>query len=190
MKRVNLMLPLVLLVIICLVAPVFGQELPVKVQRKKTEPRVVGFIRHQGPFTDMPRVIDMLYAELEKGGYNICGPLMAVFYDDPGETPESELRWDVRIPVANPGSLGKPEDDILGFGYQDVAYVAYTYHVGPKEKIADSYNTLIDWQKTTKHDVSGYFTEVYWSRPDAEKQVIEIWLPVREKTASERGIKK
>ena len=187
--RTNFALPLAVLLIICFASSVLGQESPVKVHRKTTEPRVVAYIRHQGPYSEIPKLIERLYAELDEGGYHICGPLMSVYYNDPGETPASELLWDVRIPVVNPSSMLKADQDKLGFGYQDPAYVSYTYHVGPYETVGESYNILLDWAKTTKYDVTGYFTEVHWSPPGTENPVTEIWLPVREKTPAERGRK-
>ena len=119
--RKRLVLPLALVLIACFAASAFGQGSPVKVQLKTTEPRSVALIKHQGPYSDIPAVIDKLYAEVEKGGYLICGPLMTVYYNDPSKTPPEELLWDVRIPVTNAGSMRSTDNDQLGFGYQGPA---------------------------------------------------------------------
>lgn len=187
--RKKLILPLALLFAVCMVALAFAQEAPVKVHRKTTEPRTVAFIKHQGPYSGIPGAIDKLYAEIEKGGHLICGPLMTVYYNDPSVTPAGELIWDVRIPVTNPGSMRAVDNEKLGFGYQDPAYVAYTYHIGPYETVSESYGLLFDWARTNKYDITGYVTEVHWSPPDAKNLVTEIWLPVREKTAAERAFR-
>jgi effector-binding domain-containing protein len=187
--RKRLVLPLALLLAVCFVASALAQEAPVKVHRKTTEPRTVAIIKHKGPYSDIPGVIDKLYAGIDKGGYVVCGPLMTVYYNDPGATPAAELRWDVRIPVTNPGLMHAVEDDNLGFGYQDPAYVAYTYHVGPYETVGESYGLLLDWARTNKYDITGYITEVHWSAPDAKNLVTEIWLPVREKAPADRAFR-
>lgn len=189
MSRTSFAFMLATLLIICFVTSVFGEETPTKVHRKTTEPRVIALIRYQGPYSGIPGAIDKLYADLAKGGHHICGPLMTVYYNDPSQTAASDLMWDVRIPVTNPGSMLKAEIGDLGFGYQDPAYVAYTYHIGSYETVGESYNILLDWASTTKHDITGYITEIHWSPPDAENPVTEIWLPVREKGPGERAIR-
>jgi effector-binding domain-containing protein len=187
--RNRLVLPLAALLVICFVASALSQSGPVKVLRKNTEPRTIALMLHKGPYSDIPKVIESFYAEIEKGGHHICGPLMTVYYNDPTKTPAAELMWDVRIPVTNPGVMKKGNNDELGFGYQDQAYVAYTYHVGPFETVGESYNLLFEWAKTNRYDVAGYITEVHWSPPDAKNPVTEIWLPVNEKTPAERAFR-
>lgn len=187
--RTRTILPLAALLIICLVASALAQSGPVKVHRKNTEPRTIALIQHKGPYSDIPGIVESLYAELAKGGYHICGPLMTVYYNDPSQTPASDLFWDVRIPVTNPGMLKKGDLDKLGFGFQDKAYVSYTYHVGPYETISDSYGLLFDWAETNKYEITGYMTEVHWSEPDAKNPVTEIWLPVKQKTAAQRAVR-
>ena len=183
--RTRLVMPLALLLVICFVASAMAQSAPIKVHRKTTEPRTIAIIKHKGPYSDIPDVIENLYAELEKGGHFTCGPLMTVYYNDPKQAQASELFWDVRIPVTNPGSMLKAEEGKLGFGYQDPAYVAYTYHIGPYETVGESYDILFDWAKTNRYDITGLVTEVHWSPPDGKNLVTEIWLPVREKTPAE-----
>jgi effector-binding domain-containing protein len=187
--RIRTALPIALLLVLCLAATAAAQGSPIKVQLKTTEPRTVALIKSKGPYTGIPAMIDRLYAELEKGGYVICGPLMTVFFNDPSKTPPEELLWDVRIPVTNPGDMRSADEGKLGFGYQGPAYVAYTYHVGPYETIAEAYNTLFDWARTNRYDVTGFVTETRWSAPDAKNVVTEVWLPVNEKTPAERAFR-
>ena len=140
----------------------------------------------KGPHSGIPAAVKELYAKLEEGGYHICGPLMKVYYNDSSKTPDDELLWDVRIAVTNPGSMLKVEMGELGFGYLESVYVAYTYHTGTYDKVRESYDLLLDWAETTKHEVTGYMTELYWGPEGSDTPVIEIWLPVREKAPSER----
>jgi len=188
MKK-SIILTTALITLLCLAAAALCDEPVVKVHRKTTEPRTVAVIKQKGPYTGIPDTMNKLMGAVEKGGHMVCGPLMAVYYNDPSSTPPADLMWDVRVPVTNPGSMREVEHGELGFGYMDPAYVAYTYHIGSYDTAYESYNLLFDWARTNKYDVTGYITEIYWSEPSAKKAVTEIWLPVKEKTPAERAIR-
>jgi effector-binding domain-containing protein len=189
MPRSSLALLPALLLVFCAVNAAFSEEIPVTVMRKTTEPRTVAFIRQKGPIEELPDVIKRLYAEIDKGGYHVCGPLMAVYYNDPRQTPADEMSWDVRIPVTNPGPMTAVDTGKLGFGYQSPAYVAYTYHVGPLDTVDEAYDRLLEWAGTNQYQITGYVTEVYWSEPTAKMPVTEIWLPVEEKERPGRAVR-
>ena len=79
--------------------------------------------------------------------------------------------------------------DVLGFGLQDPAYVAYTYHTGSYDTVHESYNMLFEWARSNRYEVTGYVTEIYWTEPTAKQPVTEIWLPVKEKTPAQRALR-
>jgi AraC family transcriptional regulator len=154
------------------------------VRVKKTEPRTVATMRHKGPFTDLSTVIAKLMAEIQKGGYLTAGPVMCLFYNSPENTAQKDLDWQVMIPVINPGPLGKPPYDQLGFQFSDATNVAYIYHVGPYDKINDTYRVLFDWAKRNGYTIKGFPVETYWSDPNTtpkEKLVTEVYTLVDER---------
>jgi AraC family transcriptional regulator len=170
----------------CAIAETKG-DAPAVVHVKKTEPRTVAAMRHKGPFTDLSTVIAKLMAEIQKGGYLTAGPVMCLFYNSPENTAQKDLDWQVMVPVVNPGPFGKPPYDQLAFQFSDVTNVAYMYHVGPYDKINDSYRVLFDWAKRNGYTIRGFPIETYWSDPNTtpkEKLVTEICMPVDERKAA------
>ena len=89
-------------------------------------------------------------AEIQKGGYLTAGPVMCLFYNSPETTAQKDLDWQVMVPVINPGPMAKPQYDQMGFQFSDVTNVAYIYHVGPYDKINETYRTLFDWAKRNR----------------------------------------
>jgi effector-binding domain-containing protein len=165
-----------------------GPEQPGKVLLKHTEPHSFAVMRHQGPYTDLPQVIDSLYRAIAEGGYGQAGPIMAAFFNDPSMTPDAELLWEVRIPVANPGPMTPVGNDTLGFEYADPMYVAYLYHIGPFDEISGTYVRIFDWLARNNYRIAGPPIEVYWSDPANVPEggaVTELQVPLLEKKAPE-----
>jgi effector-binding domain-containing protein len=187
MRKPRLFALCLVLAIACIVANAYAEQkidTPTRVYMKKTEPHSVAIMAHKGPFTDMSAVTTKLVGELDKGGYSQAGPIMAMFLNSPENTPQKDLKWQVMIPVAYPGPMGMPDNDKLGFTYSDSYYVAYIYHIGPYEKVNDSYQILFDWAKRANYKILGNPVEIYWSDPSKtpkEKTVTEIWIPIEEK---------
>jgi AraC family transcriptional regulator len=159
-------------------------EQATKIHLKHTEPHSVAVARHQGPYTDVPQAIVELSKALAEGGYHQAGPVMVAYFNNPQETAEADLLWEVRIPVAYPGPIGTPETGQPAFKYFDPMFVAYTYHIGPFDTVGKAYMDLIDWTQRNQYQIAGPPVEIYWSDPakvPPEDCVTEIWFPVFEK---------
>jgi AraC family transcriptional regulator len=168
----------------CVLAEEGSAEKHVAMYLKNTEPRVVASMKHQGSFDDIPAVVGKLVDAVEKGDHLQAGPVMIVYFNSPQNVPESELSWEVLIPVVSPGSLAGNENDKVGFKVFESMYVAYTYHVGPYEKVGDTYAQAFDWIEKNNYPLAGFPVEVYWSDDKTtpkDKLVTEIWLPVKER---------
>jgi len=160
-------------------------DTPTRVYLKDTEPHSMAVMPHQGPYTDLPAVITKLVGEIDRGGYSQAGPIMTMFVSNPETTPAKDLKWQVMIPVAYPGQIGQIANDKMGFQVMDPMHVAYIYHIGPYEKIGETYKILFDWAKTNQYKIETYPIESYWSDPaktPKDKQVTEIWIPVPKKS--------
>jgi effector-binding domain-containing protein len=182
------------IVVLLLVGPMPGTESgqPAEIHLKHTEPHTVAAMRHQGPYTEVPQVVGELLKAVDEGGYHIAGPVMVAYFDDPSETPEEDLVWEVRIPVTYPGPMGSAENDRMAFKYLDPAFVAYTYHVGSFEDVESTYWDLLDWIGRNQYQVIGPPVEVYWSDPDKVPEdgwVTEVWFPVLEKETPQAVVK-
>ncbi|MFH1314081.1 MAG: GyrI-like domain-containing protein [Candidatus Eisenbacteria bacterium] len=158
---------------------------------KNTEPRLVATMKHKGPFDDIPGVVAKLMAGVEKGDHLKAGPVMVIYYNSPQNVSASELLWEVAIPVARPAAVGGSEMDKMGFKVFEPMFVAYTYHIGPYEKVGDTFDKVFGWIEVNKYPLSGFPVEVYWSDPEntpADKLVTEVWLPILERETP--GIKR
>ncbi len=157
---------------------------PTKVYLKHTEPHSMATMKHMGPYTGVPQVINRIAKAIGEGGYSQAGPTMVAYYNDPGQTPEEELLWEVRVPVAYPGPIGSAENDEMGFRYLDPMFVAYTYHIGPYAEVGTAYMELMQWVDRNKYQIIGPPVEIYWSDPanvTEDRLVTEIQFPVLEK---------
>jgi effector-binding domain-containing protein len=187
MRKRGIVVLALLIAMVCAAAGVLAEtknEQPVRVFIKTTEPRSVAVIKHKGPFTDLPTLMTKLMTEVESGGHMVCGAPMAMFVTPPETTAPKDLIWQVMVPVVNPAVMGKIEFDKLGFQFQDAITVTYIYHVGPYEKVNDTYKVLFDHAKRNQYVIKGYPLEVYWSDPariSKEKLVTEVQVPIEEK---------
>lgn len=187
MRMRETVIGILLLAAVCLATGVVAQtkgEQPVRVFIKTTEPHSYAVIKHKGPFTDLPAVLTRLTAEVTAGNYQVCGAPTAMFITPPENTAPKDLIWQVMIPVVNPSVMGNIEFDKLGFQFGDALTVAYIYHIGPYEKVNDTYKVLFDHAKRNQYVIKGYPLEVYWSDPNKtpkEKLVTEVQVPIEEK---------
>lgn len=155
-----------------------------KIHLKHTEPKNVAAMRHQGPYTQVPVVTANLMKAVSEGGYHQAGPIMAMFLNDPAQTPEADLVWEVWIPVAYPGPIATAENDKMVFRHVDPMFVAYTYHIGPFDEVDSTYEELLAWAARNEYPIMGAPLELYWSNPETvpeDQWVTEIWFPVKEK---------
>jgi effector-binding domain-containing protein len=192
--RVSWTASLCILIAVSVLSPVLGGETepPAEVHLKHTEPRSVAYMGHKGPYAEVPQVIEELMKAIEEDGYHQAGPCMIVYFNDPRQTPETELLWEVRIPVAYPGPMVPAENDSMGFRYLDPMFVAYVYHIGPYADIGTAYTELMEWVGRNQYQIIGPPVEVCWSDPEkvpAERLVTEIQFPVLEKKLPGAAVK-
>ncbi len=193
MSKAKSMLALTLPLIAVVFASSYGQEKkdvsPQPTREfyiKKTEPRTVATMRHKGPFSEIPTVIQKLQQEIEKGKHYVAGPVMVIFYTPAEGTPEKQRDWEVAIPVVKPGRLGGTEYDKMQFRFMDAANVVYAYHIGPRDQINDLYVRAFSWIKKMGYEIKGSPIEIYWTEPtkiSSEDLVTEVWIFISEERA-------
>lgn len=176
-----------LLGVVCIAAGALAEtaaEQPVRIYIKTTEPHSYAIIKHKGPFADLQTVMAKLMAEVGGGNYHVCGAPAAMFITPPENTAPKDLVWQVMIPIVNPGVMGQVEFDKLAFQYGDPITVAYIYHIGPYEKINDTYKVIFDHAKRNQYEIRGFPHEVYWNDPaktPKERLVTEVQIPIEQK---------
>ena len=154
-----------------------------KVKIEKRKPITIAYIEHIGPYGNVPfdKYIDRLYgwAKLRKvrpGFYP-----MAVYHDDPENTPPEKCRTEVAIPVG-----GEPQGDgEVSVRRIPAMTVATISHKGTTDEYKEVYRLLARWTDDNGYDWDGPPMEVYTRKPKTVdgKVVVsaKIMAPVRKR---------
>jgi len=157
---------------------------PMEVAIESLEPMRVVFIRHVGPYDQVGPVWNRLFAWAgPRGlvGMNVVA--VGVSYDDPGVTPLEHVRCDACLVVNRPV---EPEGEVA---VQQIGGGQYgkTRHVGPYEKLADTYARLFgEWLPQSGREARSAPTlEFYRNSPlntKAEELVTDVYIPLEDKS--------
>ena len=140
----------------------------------------VAFVRHVGPYNECGKAWERLMGWAGMRGYLTQGPQpLGISHDDPAITPPDKLRYDACIPVG---------DDVQGegdIGIQTIGDGTYavTQHVGPYEKLSDTYATLCgEWIPKQGYELrSSPALEFYRNSPcdtAPENLITDIHMPI------------
>jgi len=123
---------------------------------------------------DMGSMYDKVYGYMGTKKISPTGSPIALYYSDPG--PEWEIGVAVPVPEGTVGQ-GAIESTTLHGGR-----MVSTMHIGPYEKLSESWNALSDWMKNSKYIPAGPGREVYLLCPpqqsDPTKFQTELLWPV------------
>jgi AraC family transcriptional regulator len=72
----------------------------VEINERMTGPYYLVYVQHTGDYSKTWPIIDKLHTDLESQGWNVWSGI-AIFYDDPQDTPTARLRSDLWILVAS-----------------------------------------------------------------------------------------
>jgi len=125
-----------------------------------TAPKVlVAYIEWKGPYSRIGETMRTLKDWIDSKGVEQAGYPFCVFFDDPDETPELELRSEVCIPV---GKSFEPEGGIKAKELAEVQ-VAETRHEGPPEDFTKTYGQLLQGLLDQGYQALGPAREYYMS---------------------------
>jgi DNA gyrase inhibitor GyrI len=106
-----------------------------------TAPKVlVAYLERRGPYSGIGETMRTLKDWIDSEGIEQAGYPFCVFFDNPTETPESELRSEACIPVVK---AFEPEEGIRIKEFEEVQ-VAETRHEGPPEEFAKTYGPFLE----------------------------------------------
>lgn len=148
---------------------------------KDIEPFTYCCIKHQGPFTEIEKVIGQLMPAMQ--GQNIAptGPMLGVYYNNPEEVKPEELLWEIGFPVT-PQVAPQPPLEKITWNY---TLVASAIHVGPYETSGETYQKIFDWLEVNGYVQVGPLLEKYLTIPvpDTKPEDLrsEIWVPCQKK---------
>ncbi len=165
-----------LLVIAACGALALGQEVRIKDQK----PFFYAYLECTGPYSQMQTKIGEFLEEYFGQGLGPFTGLIALYLNAPGQVPEAELKWRIGIPIAKEAQPVAPlQKDVF-----DHPQVAFALHVGPYEKIGETYAKISAFIDQNGWRMSGPAMEMYLDNPEetpADKLRTEISIPVVKK---------
>jgi AraC family transcriptional regulator len=112
-----------------------------EVETKIVEAQTVASLSFTGPYDQTEDMMDELMGWLMRAGHPYSAPPFAIYYDDPDEVPDEELRAEVCLPLEE-RVRGDEEVDIKD---APSALMACATHEGPYEDIPDTYEKIFAW---------------------------------------------
>jgi AraC family transcriptional regulator len=133
----------------------------------------------QGPFEQMPVKIGLFMQEFMKQKLPFGGNLFGIYFNSPAQVKPEELKWAIGIPVLKDSVVNAPlkKSEFL------FKKIAVYIHVGPYEKVGESYNKVFKFVEEKGYEVAGPVFESYLDRDPSkvkpEELRTEIWVPVQ-----------
>lgn len=138
-------------------------------------------LRHVGPYDRIHEAFDELHGIAVRAGLDgLAGVrLLALYHDDPETTPSAELRSDAAVAVPE----GAPVPEGLAEQRSPAGRYAMTIHVGPYERIGETWARLKgQWLPASGERMGkGPSYEIYRNTPaevPKEQLVTEIYVPL------------
>jgi effector-binding domain-containing protein len=135
------------------------------------------FAELRGSYTRTGRALEGLHATLEERGLVASGPPFALYFDDPGRVPESELRSRACFPVdVAPHAITGVPADVL-----PRAQVVYAVVRGPYPEVPRAYPGLYGYLGRMGWVEAGPIREIYLVPPtsvaDYGQLLCEVQIP-------------
>ena len=118
---------------------------------------IVASIERKGSYSTVGDTMQRLKGWIDSKGIEQAGYPFCLFYDNPSETPEAELRSEACIPV---GSLFDGEGDV---SQKELAatQVAETRHNGPPEDFPKTYGPFLEGLLNAGYTLAGPAREFF-----------------------------
>jgi effector-binding domain-containing protein len=146
---------------------------PIEANWKERLEQPYVFLERRGDYRNLAEAMDRLVSEARALVLEAVGPPFALFLDDPGKTPLSELRARVCIPVdGRPARLGQLRYEIL-----PRSMVVYARVQGTHADVARAYPALFAYLRQLGWQPGGPIREVYLSGRGAAELLTEVQIP-------------
>lgn len=135
------------------------------------------FLEARGSYTQIGALLGDLVAEAQRQGLAVDGPPFALYYDDPGSVPVTELRLRACLPLAGAVPLDAP----LAFDELPSTTVVYAFASGPYPEVPRAYPAMYRYLAELGWREDGPLRESYLVNPglvsDFSQLVTEIQIP-------------
>lgn len=153
-----------------------GQDVLIKDQRAF----FYAYLECTGPYSQMQAKIAEFMEEYFSQNLGPFTGLITLYLNAPGQVPEAGLKWRIGVPISKEAQPAAPlQKDVF-----DHPQVAFALHVGPYEKIGETYAKISAFIDQNGWRISGPSMEMYLDNPEetpAEKLRTEISIPVVKK---------
>ena len=137
------------------------------------------FVEYTGSYLGTGRLLPSVHRAMLEQGIEPVGPPFALYYDDPGAVPATQLRSRACMPVDRQVSVA----GVLGFDVLPSTTVVYAFAAGPYPEVPRCYPGLYSYMQTTGWIEDGPIRETYLISPssvrDLEELLCEVQIPVR-----------
>ncbi|MDW7680267.1 MAG: GyrI-like domain-containing protein, partial [bacterium] len=132
----------------------------------------------RGSYEKHAAVIEKFWREVADQKITPAGPMLGVYYNNPEETVEDQLIWEIGFPVA----AGTKAEIPLVLKKWDFAQVARAIHQGPYETTQNLYPKIFEFMAAANKMEAGPIMERFLDEnPEnipSDSLKTEIWIPV------------
>jgi len=132
---------------------------------------------YTGSYENHETVIGALMEAASNQGFELTGPMLGVYYNNPEDTPADSLVWEIGFEVPDSMEVAMP----LIVKKWLFTKVARVMHTGPYENVGETYPKIFEFIGKQSLMPAGPTMERFLSDPQqvAEKDLqTEIWVPV------------
>lgn len=151
-----------------------------EIEVKNIEETQVAYVPAKGSYEQLPELFGEVVGYVMKEGLQITEPPYGIFFNNPQEVPQDELKFEIGISF-----IGEAE----GEGRVKVKnvpahQVVSTVYKGPYGQAAQVYQTVIEYAMKNGYEIAGAVKELYINNPmevSEDELLTEVRFPVQKK---------
>ena len=154
------------------------------IELKSIEPFFYCALEMTGSYEQHSSAFQTLYEAAGTQNVSLYEAPFSLFWNDPDQTPETELKWELGMEISEKKELQAP----LTLKTWEFALVVSKIYEGPfeGEELQQSYQAIFEWLGKTEYTAVGPFAQKYlnMATQNAEGQWVgqlEILIPVQKK---------
>jgi AraC family transcriptional regulator len=134
----------------------------------------------KGSYSQMEKEINGFMGEFFKQGLTPNGPFLGIYYNNPREVKEEELKWEIGFPVTDDADVKAPLNKKEFKSLKAVVCL----HIGPYENLDKSYDKILKYIEVNGYKVVWPVYDKYLNNPQMvkpEELKTEITVPIEKK---------
>lgn len=151
-----------------------------KVVIKDMEPFWYAAMEFEGSFTQMEKNVGIFMQEFFKQGLTPGGPVLGIYYNDPMQVKEEDLKWAIGFPIAADAAVQEPLKKVQTKFKKAAVYL----HIGPYEQLDKAYAKVMKYIDDNGYKMIMPTYDRYLNNPNEvkpEELKTETIVPVEKK---------